>query len=64
MIKKVVSTALWLNAVLLLVLMTVALRYITAGNNILKLIACVLIMLEAVYLLPVVYGQTKRLMRG
>lgn len=60
MIKKAIVITLWINAVLLLLAMVFVFRYITAGNNILKFIACILIMLEAGYLLQVVYHQTKR----
>ena len=51
---------LWANAVVILVIMTLFLRYISSCNNLIKLFSCIYLLLETAYLIPVVYNQVKK----
>lgn len=51
---------LWANAILILFIMTIFFRYISSGNNLIKFVACIYLLLETAYLMPVVYNQVKR----
>jgi hypothetical protein len=57
---KITAFMLWANAILILFIMTIFFRYISSGNNLIKLFSCIYLLLETAYLIPVVYNQVKR----